>query len=122
MIVLATFIVWEKTLAALSGVAHAETMPAITFVGTTAAYLIGSALVLGLRHPMRWLLGAAGLFFLVGGLGDALSPGPYAVEPLLRSSGVLSAVEDSAAVVPFLCLCAGLIALWAAISRHKENR
>lgn len=100
----------------------------VRFPGATAMYLLGSALVLGLRHPLRWLLGAAGVLYLQGTLNEAL--GPYT---LLNLKGFFSA-EDAAAVwrnlpdltqwatTTFLWLGAGLAALWAAVSRHRENR
>lgn len=101
----------------------------VRFPGATAMYLLGSALVLGLRHPLRWLLGTAGVFYLQGTLNEKL--GLYT---LLNSSGFFSAAEDAAAVwrnlpdpaqwaaTTFLWLGAGLAALWAAASRHGERR
>ena len=121
MIALAVFLAWEKTLAIVSGVKGAETVPAIAFVGATAAYLLGCALILGLRHPLRWLLGAAFLLFVVHGVDDALHRTPYRLENLLKSTGLITVLE-AATLLPLLCLGASLIALWAAISRHKENR
>ena len=121
MIAYAVFVSWEKTLASFSGVARAKTMPPISFVGVTAAYLFGSAVIFGLRHPLRWLLGAAGLLFLLHPLDELLSRGPYALDNLLRSSGLIHTIDDDT-FVAFFCLGLSLIALWAAISRHKENR
>ena len=101
----------------------------VRFPGATAMYLLGSAMVLGLRHPLRWLLGTAGVLYLQGTLNEAL--GPYT---LLNSRGFFSAAEDAAAVwrnlpdpaqwaiTTFLWLGAGLAALWAAVSRHRERR
>lgn len=101
----------------------------VRFPGATATYLLGSALVLGLRHPLRWLLGTVGVFYLLGTLDEAL--GLYT---LLSSSGFFSAAEDAAAVwrnlpdfaqwatTAFLWFGAGLAALWAAASRHREPR
>jgi len=101
----------------------------VRFPGATAMYLLGSALVLGLRHPLRWLLGTAGVLYLQGTFNEAL--GPYT---LLNSSGFFSAAEDATAVwrnlpdlarwatTTFLWFGAGLAALWAAVSRHGERR
>lgn len=101
----------------------------VRFPGATAMYLLGSALVLGLRHPLRWLLGTAGVLYLRGTLNEA--PG---LDTLLNSSGFFSAAEDAAAVwrnlpgpaqwaaTTFLWLGAGLAALWLAVSRHRERR
>ena len=121
MTALALLIAWQKALAMISRVEGAETMPAVAFIGTTAAYLLGSAVILGLRYPLRWLLGAVGLLFLLGGLDEVLSMGPYGIERLLRSTGLIHVV-DNATIFSFLCLGAGFIALMAAISRHQENR
>jgi hypothetical protein len=131
--VLAFFSIWLLTLGALGGVSLAHTIARIPFVATMAAYLIGSAVVVGLRHPWRWLVGAAGLLFLLGLLGDLVRRGPIAAGALL-DSGVFRAVERAAAswealpattqwaITTFLSLATGLAALWAAASRHKENR
>jgi hypothetical protein len=44
-------------------------MGLVAFSGATACYLIGSALVLGVRHPLRWVLGVAALFALTAVIG-----------------------------------------------------
>jgi hypothetical protein len=118
----ATFTAWENTLASLSGVPRPQTMPLIAFAGATAAYLLGSALVFGLRHPLRWLLGAAGVLFLLHRLDEVLSRGPYGLQKLLESSGLISAFEDPESAWTYALLGASVIALWFAISRHKETR
>ena len=119
MAALAGFIVWQLALAVIARVANPEIIPLVSLVGTTAAYLFGSALLLGLRHPLRWLLGTAGVFFLVGALNEAFEP--FGVDAYL-SSRPLSPLFADANLLPFLSLIAGLIAVWAAISRHRENR
>jgi hypothetical protein len=91
MIALTIFIVLEKTLAAIAGLPRAHTMPAIALVGVTAAYLIGTAVLLGLRHPLRWLFGAGGLLFLGGALDDALRLAPSGHGTFLKPNGVLPA-------------------------------
>jgi len=146
MAALACFVLWQLALAVLSGVADAETVPLVAFSGATAMYLLGSALVLGLRHPLRWLLGTAGAFFLLATLNEALGRaengmarmfawsgalrwaiyGPYGIDTLLSSRTFQSAVENAATVwwpvTIFLWLGAGVAALWAAASRHGERR
>lgn len=125
MTALIFFGAWQLALAVLSGVTDAQIIPLVAFAGASTMYLFGSALVLGLRHPLRWLLGTLGVLFLLGMLRDALLRGPYDLNALLSSSGFLSAVEHAAAqwaITTLLGLGAGLAALWAAVSRHRENR
>jgi hypothetical protein len=47
-------------------------MGLVAFSGATACYLLGSALMLGTRHPLRWVLGAAMLFALTAVIGEPL--------------------------------------------------
>ncbi|HEX7832198.1 MAG TPA: hypothetical protein VF787_21255 [Thermoanaerobaculia bacterium] len=118
MAALMSMIVWQRTLAMASGVANPETVPLIAFGGATAMYLLGSALVLGLRHPLRWLLGTVGVFFLLATLNEALGRtdggqarmfawsgpvrwaiyGPYGIDTLLSSTRFKSAVHDATAI------------------------
>lgn len=124
MTALVFFGVWQLALAVLSGVTDAQIVPLVAFAGASTMYLFGSALVLGLRHPLRWLLGTLGVLFLLGMLRDALLR-PSDLDALLGSRGFLSTVEHAAAqwaITTLLGLAAGLAALWAAISRHRENR
>jgi hypothetical protein len=125
MTALSLFGVWQLALAVLSGVTDAQIVPPAAFTEASIMYLFGSALVLGLRHPLRWLLGTLGVLFLLGFFNEALDFGPHSLDTLRSSSGFLSAVEDAAAqwaITTFLGLGAGLAALWAAVSRHRENR
>ena len=127
MVALALFAAWQLTLAILSGVRGAEIVPVFSAVGVTGMYLLGSALVLGLRHPLRWLLGTVGVFFLLGFLNQRL-------ETLMGGSVFLSVMcgADTApqslpplagsAIATFVWLGGGLAALWIAIARHRENR
>ena len=132
MTALAVFVGWLLVLTLLSDATAVRSVLwswLVRFPGATAMYLLGSALVLGLRHPLRWLLGTAGVLYLQGTLNEAL--GPYT---LLNLSGFFSAAEDAAAVwrnlpdlaqwatTTFLWLGAGLAALWLAVSRHRERR
>jgi hypothetical protein len=121
MIALAIVVGWQFVLALLSGVAGAQIVPFTAFIGATGTYLLGSALVLGLRHPLRWLLGTAAVFYVLGVLNEALERGSYGIA-FLSSGAVGSAVEDVAPFISFLLLGAGLIALWAAVWRHRESR
>jgi hypothetical protein len=99
---LALFAAWLSALALLAHAPPARIVLRIPFTATVACYLLGSALVVGLRHPLRWLLGGAGLLFLLATVG-----GGEHVLPHLPS---------------FLWLGVGLAALLAAASRHAERR
>lgn len=136
------FIIWQRTAALISGVTHPRTTSVLAFAGVTATYLFGSALILGLRYPLRWLFGTVGVFVLLAQLNEALGRtasgqsrmftstallrwviyGPYGIDTFLSSRAFGSAIHDSATLLVFLWLGAGLLALWAAISRHGERR
>jgi hypothetical protein len=134
MAMLGVFVLWLFMLALLAHAPALQIVLRVPVTATAATYLFASAMVLGLRHPLRWLLGAAGVFFLIGGLSEAFGSGPSAFDSFLSSSGFVSAVEDAVAtwgvlpglarwvITTFISLGAGLAALWAAASRHKENR
>lgn len=123
----AFFALWQVVFAAVSGVAGAKTVSPSAFSGATVLYLFGSAFVVGLRHPLRWLLGAAGVFLLLGALNAK-------VDRLMDSGGLAAAMHDARAfwltfppfaqwaIPTFLSLAIGLAALWAAVSRHGERR
>jgi hypothetical protein len=132
---LAFFILWLLALGLLAHASPARMVARIPFLATTAMYLFGSALVLGLRHPLRWLLGTVGVLFLTGTLSEVLSqPGDGEWQYIPGAAAFFSAVEHAAAALltlpdsaqwalaAFLSLGAGLAALWAAASRHKETR
>jgi hypothetical protein len=106
-------------------------------------YLLGSALVLGLRHPLRWLLGTGVVFFLAATLNESLGRTGGMSRMLAwlgvprstaLTSGRFSSAIDHAAIVwrtyprlvsataITLWIAAGAIALWAAASRHGERR
>jgi len=133
---------------------------AVPFTAATATYLLGSALVLGSRHPLRWVIGALLAYVLssiaseaasaqlrAGGLDDVpgrllrlLVDGRYGLDALLTARieslsnpTVLTTGESIIVwwVVPdladwrtatLLWTGAGLLALWAAVSRHRERR
>ena len=148
------FVIWLLALALLSNASSAEALMRVPFIATTAMYMFGSALVLGFRHPLRWLLGTVGVLFLFGMVADSMGQtengewqivawssvlrsavyGPYGLRTLLDSSGFVFTARDGRAAwqslpdlaqwatATFLWLGAGLIALWAAISRHGEHR
>jgi hypothetical protein len=135
MAAIAFFITWLLTLGLVAGASSAHTVSRIPFIATIGMYLFGSAVVVGLRHPMRWLLGAGGVLFLMGILGDVISrpddsewayiPGAHAFFATMQDA--LEAwlkLPDSAqwAMTTFLWLAAGLAALWAAAARHAERR
>jgi hypothetical protein len=133
MAALAVFVVWLLALGLLGGAPAAHTIARIPYIASIGAYLFGSAVVVGLRHPLRWLFGTAGLFFLLGGVSQQLERF-YGVQTLLGSNSLYVATE--AALVRWralsdpaqwilttsLALGAGFIALWAAASRHRERR
>lgn len=142
MAALAMFGVWLLALPLLphvTAVPPAAVPPSLRwlapFTGATAMYLLGSALVLGLRHPLRWLLGTAGVLCLLAVLNEALGHtangelrivawsgvlrwavyGPYGLYTLLSSSGFFAAAEDAAAVwqkLPHLARWAATTFLW----------
>ncbi|HYO78299.1 MAG TPA: hypothetical protein VE010_17705 [Thermoanaerobaculia bacterium] len=135
MAALAFFALWLLVLGLITGASPAQTVARIPFVATIGMYLFGSALVLGLRHALRWLLGVAGVLFLIGTLGEALSQpddSEWAYVPGARgffaaTSRLIAAwlsLPESAqwATSTFLWIAAGLAALWAALSRHRERR
>ncbi|HJQ39979.1 MAG TPA: hypothetical protein VKB93_22780 [Thermoanaerobaculia bacterium] len=104
----------------LSLIAHAPALLMvlrIPVIATIATYLFGSAFVLGVRHPLRWLLGAAGVSFLTKNLTESYrmisAPFENTAAHWHTLPGALTAI---------LLLGAGLAALWAAASRHKETR
>ena len=131
----ALFVTWLLALGLLAGAAPAQTVARIPFIATIAMYLFGSALVLGLRHPLRWLLGLAGVLVVMGTLSDLLTrpnDGEWAYVPGASSffsvtSGVVAAwrsLPESAQLVlstSFL-FGAGFAALWMAASRHRDRR
>ncbi|MGZ8411881.1 MAG: hypothetical protein ACXW05_04045 [Gemmatirosa sp.] len=133
---------------------------AVPFTAATACYLLASALALGSRHPLRWVVGAviayvllsvasgtAGTQMDVGWLANAperaLRPlilGRFGLDALLtarlESLGehvtlttgerlmVWMEVPDLAdwGTATLLWTGGGLLALWAATSRHRERR
>lgn len=119
------YFLWQLTLATLSGVPGAEALSGVAFIGVTVTYLFGSALVLGLRHPLHWLLGMVALLFFLGLLNNGLDLGSWRSVPMLGNApAALSSLSGLAqdAIATFLSVGAGLAALFAAASRHKEIR
>lgn len=130
---LAFFIAWLLTLGLLGGVPPELTIMRIPFIATIALYLFGSAAVLGLRYPLRWLFGLAGLFFLIGGVNQVIEA-RHGMDTLLGSNSLFLAVRGvhdafrtlpglaQWAITTVLSIGAGLAALFAAASRHRERR
>jgi hypothetical protein len=119
------YFLWQLTLATLSGVPGAEALSGVAFIGVTVTYLFGSALVLGLRHPLHWLLGMVALLFFLGLLNNGLDLGSWSSVPMLGNapaawSSLSGLAQD--VIATFLSVGAGLAALFAAASRHKEIR
>ncbi|HEX2254815.1 MAG TPA: hypothetical protein VHQ65_16240 [Thermoanaerobaculia bacterium] len=128
----------------------------VPFTAATGAYLLTSALVLGVRHPLRWIAGAVLGLLLVDAVGTAvgaewlddapellmrwLLDGPYGFDVLLtarteslKTLATLSTGEEVVvwralpqvgrwATATLLWTGAGLLALWAAASRHRGHR
>jgi hypothetical protein len=135
MAALAGFACWLLALGFLAGAPPALTILRIPFVATAAMYLFGSALVLGLRHPLRWLLGAAGVLFLLGMLNDVISqPGDSEWQYVPGASSYVSTMgrlvaawrtlpaDVRWATSTIVMFAAGFAALWAAASRHRDHR
>jgi hypothetical protein len=128
----------------------------VPFTAATGTYLLCSALVVGVRHPLRWIAGVVlGFLLLVialevtNAMRFSLGParlvssiynGPYGFDALLtarteslRTEVFLTTGERvvvwlglphlgqwAAATVGWML--GGLVALWAAASRHRERR
>lgn len=124
----------------------------LPFTAATGAYLLASALALGLRHPLRWIVGTALGLWIVFAAGDAgnvewlaqlpsrLFAGPYGIDTLLTArteSGQVRVTLSTGervrvwralphlgqwASATLLWTGVGLVSLWAAASRHRELR
>lgn len=125
---IAIFVSWQFVLALIARVPDAEIVSPIALAGATATYLLGTAIVVGLRHPLRWLIGTVSVVVIIAFMSEE------GFSTILYDIGFFSAVENLDASwrtlppVPrrflsiFLSLGAGGIALWAALSRHGERR
>jgi hypothetical protein len=131
----AFFAAWLLTLGLLGGATYAYTVARVPFIATFAMYLFGSALVVGLRHPLRWLLGLAGVIVVMGTVSDlATQPndGEWAYVPGARvffsvanrvCAAWLSLPASAQSVISTLFIFgAGFAALWIAASRHRDRR
>lgn len=131
----AFFVTWLLTLGLFAGAPLAHTIARIPFTATAAMYLFGSAVVVGLRYPLRWLLGFAGMIVLMGTLSDRFTQpndGEWAYVPgasaFFSVAGRLFAAwrslpESAQSVLSTLFLFgAGFAALWIAASRHRDRR
>jgi hypothetical protein len=128
----------------------------VPFTAATAAYLLASALALGSRHPLWWIVGSVLGVFVLSGVADAtgsrwlldepprvlrsLFLGPYGLDSVLSARTELLKVGTTLttgekvvvwrglpdvghwAAATLLWTGAGLLALWAASSRHRERR
>jgi hypothetical protein len=128
----------------------------VPFTSATGTYVLASALALGARHPLRWIVGTVLGVVLLSAIGAAahvdwlrlaparlvevLNEGPYGLDALLsarteslhtqvtlatgRTIGVWRALPDVGqwALATLLWTTIGLLALWAAASRHRERR
>jgi hypothetical protein len=134
MAAVAFFLLWLFALGLFAGARPELTVARVPLIATIATYLFGSALVLGLNHPLRWLLGAAGVLALIGRLGDVIShpdnrewnyvPGARAAFALIEEAFSAWATLPAPAqwiLTILLTIGLGLIAVWAAASRHRER-
>lgn len=128
----------------------------VPFTAATGTYLLASALALGTRNPLRWIVGTVLALLLLGVAGDVtkvgwlfgaperlaelVTQGPYGMDTLftartesLKIDVLLTTGERVVvwrglphlrdwAVGTLLWTGAGLAALWAAASRHRERR
>ncbi|WP_224245462.1 hypothetical protein [Hyalangium gracile] len=128
----------------------------VPFTAASGAYVLASALMLGLRRPLRWLAGGVLAVFLVLSVSQAMSAGwlvdrlegllqtfftgRYGVDALLTAKaetlhtevtlttgetvGVWRALPHLGqwALATLLWMGTGIVALWAAASRHREQR
>ncbi len=131
----AVFVTWLLVLGLLAGASSAYTIGRVPLAPTFAMYLFGSALVLGLRHPLRGLAGGAGVLFLMGTLSDLLTQpndGEWAYVPgaqaffsvtmrVVAAWLALPATSQSVLSTVFM-FGAGFAALWIAVSRHRDRR
>lgn len=132
---MAVFATWVLAMALLINASPALLMERVPFTATMTAYLFGSAVVLGLRHPLRWLLGTTGVLFLMGLISDVLHQPddgewrnvPFAQDyfsAVSRAAELFRTLPDPAqwAITTSLWFGAGAAVLWAAASRHRERR
>ncbi len=131
MAALAFFVLWLLALGRFDGASAEQTVARIPFVATIAMYLFGSAVVVGLRHPLRWLLGAGGVLFLMGTISDVLNRPNGGDGPEVGASSTFPDVVAAWLTLPdsaqatattFVWVGAGLFAVWAAASRHRDRR
>ena len=133
---------------------------AVPFTAATVCYLLASALVLGTRHPLRWVIGAV-VTYVLGTIAseavrvqlgmrwsdhaparllDTLFESRYGLDAVLtarlESLGTHTTLTTGERVMVWwgvpdlgdwrtatlLWTGAGLLALWAAASRHRERR
>jgi hypothetical protein len=128
------FALWLGTLSLIADAPVGEMLARIPFTATAGAYFVGSAILLGLRHPARWLFGIACVVLLLGGLGDLVHDPDgrewrFATEANAFVGAVYRAVAPfrmlpSSAQGPITALLwfgFGLAALWLALLRHRER-
>jgi hypothetical protein len=139
MVALLGFASWLVMIGLAVRVSPAQIVTRVPVTVTTAMYLLGSALLLGLRHPVRWLLATVGALFLFvtfsemlgrnatgewrvfawNGVVRSLVYGPYGARAILTSSGFFSAVEHASRALrtqPTFGQWAIVTFLWLAVS------
>lgn len=124
----------------------------VPFTAATVGYLFGSAVLLGLKHRLRWLAGILAGLAVLGVVGEeggvewmdgafetaveVVVASPYGLDTALTTGGDLQVVlpgGESLIVwhalpdpgrwlaATLLWIGIGLVALWAAASRHRES-
>lgn len=132
---LAVFLAWIAVLSLAAGAPPMAILSRVPVTWTIAMYLFGSAFVLGLRHPLRWLLGFAALVQILGVGSDLLVqpddgewrdvPGAQSwFSATKRGFAVWETLPEPAqwAISTFLLFGAGMAVLLAAASRHHDRR
>ncbi len=134
MVAFIVFVAFQFALSLLSGLASPQIISFDAGIGITALYLLGSGILLGLRHPLRWFLGAAGVLIMLGLLERGLASGPWAFEIFFETPQLKSAVERftsawqrlprfAQSLIPnLLMLVVGFLTVRTAASRHADNR
>ena len=134
MAALIVFALWLLALVLIAGASPSLQLTRIPYAASFVMYLFGSALVVGLRHPLRWLLGTAGVVALFGFINKVFLGRATALDRLFHAVNLPAAMDDAArdllslpggasfTFTTFVAVGAGLAALWTAVSRHKETR
>jgi hypothetical protein len=132
---LTVFASWLLVLSLVAHVPPERNLMRVPYVATIAVYLFSTAVLVGLRHPLRWLAGTAGVLFLMGFLSELLGNRQGAnLDAFLRAIGFTPTAYTVAAawyawpfpvrssIAALISIGAGALAVLAAAWRHKETR